>query len=280
MADEVRRDNILTMTRFMQGDMGAVETHLRRGIKGSDRLRLPVTRVQLRWVEAALAQWQGQLDLAEALATTAHQRHLQTELYGADRTYVHARLALSWDRGRLSEEPDTISRSPEPLVWGALAAAETGDREVGQELLSRGFDPDEPEYWYTLARLTLMAHAAADLGDVSVARPLLERLAANTWAVAAFGQAGSIGPVALATGRLRALLGDPVAARADFSQAEKLATAGGGRTALLRIRLARLEMEPPTLERTGALVLLQDDANSVGMTGVARTADRAAAVVS
>ncbi len=113
--DAVLRHNVLTMALFNRGRIAAVAAHLREGIGGSVQLRLPLTRVQLRWMEGTLAHWHGDLDLAEQLFAQARDRHRQTELYGADVAFLGAHLSLAWDRGR----PRRRVRGDQPLVRAA-----------------------------------------------------------------------------------------------------------------------------------------------------------------
>ena len=105
---------------------------------------------------------------------------------------------------------------------------------------------------------------------------MLDLLDPNRTAVAALGQAASAGPVALATGKLRALLGDVQGARSDLAIAQRLAREGEGRLALVRIRLAKLTLEPPTAARARELQDVAQAAEQLGMQGVFRAALQAA----
>ena len=276
--DQVFRDSLLTKPLFYTGDMVGVERHLRSGITGSDRARLPGPRVQFRWMEATMAQWRGDLTDAEELATAAYERHQATELNAAEVSYAATHLVLSWHRGQVSSRPELIDLAADPAVWRVLIAAETGDLKHGRELLGRRLTADTGiDYWFTLAHLTLLGHGAADLGAVESARVLLTRLEPSAPFIAAFGQTGCVGPVALATGRLRALLGDLDGARADLAVSENLARSGGGRTAGLRTRLEQLLLDNPSADRTAGLTVLAAEANDAGMHGIGATATRAAA---
>jgi len=276
--DQVFRDSLLTKPLFYTGDMVGVTKHLTSGITGSDRARLPGPRVQFRWMEATMAQWRGDLSGAEELATTAYERHQATELNAAEISYAATYLVLSWYRGQVSSRPELIDLAADPAVWRVLHAAETGDVQHGRELLDRRLTADTGvDYWFTLAHLTLLGHGAADLKAVEPARALLTRLEPSVPFIAAFGQTGCVGPVALATGRLRALLGDLDGARADLAVSENLARSGGGRTAELRTRLAQLLLDDPGADRTVALTALAEAAADAGMYGIGATATRAAA---
>ena len=277
--DEVQRHNLLTMVEFSRGNSDAASEHLREGILGSDRLRLPVSRVQLRWVEAMLAEWHGDLDHAEELLARAYELHQQTELYSADVSYEAAMLVVRWNRGRLAESAD-LQHTQEPHVWIALAAAETNDRERGRQAIALRLAAREPDYWYALAYRTWLAHAAADLGLVEFAPPLLDLLSPNRMTVASLGQTASVGPVSLALGKLRALLGDVEGARADLAIAEELARTGRGALALVRTRLAQLSLDPPSPARSNRLLDVAHEADRLAMSGVAATARQVARAVS
>jgi DNA-binding SARP family transcriptional activator len=236
-----------------QGDIDGAAAHLREGISGSDELQLPVTRVQLRWAEASQAEWHGDLDRAETLLARARDLHAQTELYEAEVSFLAARLSLLWHRGRVVTAADAVARAREPLVWAALVAAESGRVSEGRQLVARRLRAATPDYWYALGHMTLLGHAAADLRDVDSAGALLEWLSPNRPYIAAIGQVAIIGPVALATARLRALLGDRRGARADLALAHRQARAGRGRVSLPRIRLAEAQLDLPGPERSAEL---------------------------
>ena len=90
------------------------------------------------------------------------------------------------------------------------------------------------------------------------------------------GQVGIVGPVALATARLHALLGDDAAARRDLSLAEGIARRGGGLPSLLRARLLACELDGQSGDVGAAARALADDAERLGMRGVAADARRPA----
>ena len=270
--DEVLRHNLLTMALFTTGDVAGVERHLRDGIAASVKLQLPVTRVQLRWAEVTLAQWQGDLDRAETLIATAFDLHQQTELYSATSSHVRARLVLLSDRGLVASDPEAIERSTVPRFWRAVAAAETGDLQAGRSSLRSWLADQEAEYWFTLGGMTGAAHVAVDLGDVESAAHVLTRLARHTDCLATVGQTGSVGPVALATGRLRAFLGDDAGARRDLATAERLAAANGGITSLIKVRVEQARLDPPSRGRSAKLERLAVEADLAGLGGLAKAA--------
>jgi DNA-binding SARP family transcriptional activator len=98
--DELLRHNLSTMVEFALGDISSVADHLQQAIRAADRYRFPVARVQMRWVEAMLAQWHGEWDRAQELIDRAYQLHRQTASWGADLHRHNAQLTLLRDRGR------------------------------------------------------------------------------------------------------------------------------------------------------------------------------------
>jgi len=289
--DAVLRSNLLTMVHLGVGDLTAVEEHLRIAADGSDVLRLPVTRVQLHWVEATLAHWQGDLDRAEELAVRARERHARTELYGAEETYASARLAILWDRGALGDAAATIRRSPDPLVWSAAAAAEADDRQRGGQLIEAAIGleaggaagrrllaahPDRAPYCHTLGSLCLLAHAIADLALAEAAPRVLDLLLPHAGHFATFGQTAPLGPVSLPVGRLHALLGNTDAARRSYAEAAEAAMRTGAGTVMVRIRAAQAELAPAGAERARRLAAVAEHADHVGLTAVARRMRRLA----
>ncbi|RKS75691.1 transcriptional regulator [Motilibacter peucedani] len=272
--DEVLRHNVLTMSETILGRVEVAEEHLRDGVAGADLLRLPVTRVQLRWAGAMLAQWRGRLDEAEQLVTRAWALHRQTELYESG---VHnlALLSVRWDRGRVAELPEVVAHSPEPGVWAATAAAETGDLAGARELLDDLVPVATPFYWYSLGHQVLLAHVAADCGALEHAATLVERLTPHSGHVAAIGQVGVIGTVDAALGRLHAVLGDHGTAARLLRDSVELSRRAGGVPSELRSRLALALLGPPGDARDEELAAVAAAADALGMHGV-RDAARAA----
>lgn len=293
--DAVLRDNALTMAAFNLGDIAAVERHLGLAIAGSDALRLLASRVQLRWVEAKLAHWHGDLDRAQELAVQARQHHEQTELYGAEDNFLSTSLALAWDRGTLADAGPEIRRSADPIVWSAAAAAEAGDVRRGRRLISAALnrsatpsviddgatltgrqllatDPagERSHYWYTLGSLCLLAHAVADLEIKEAAPVLLELLTPHVGYFAAIGQTAPIGPVSLPVGRLHALLGDSGAARQAYAAAADAAMVNAGGPTLVRVRAAQAELVAAGADRARQLRAAAQQADRAGLTAVAK----------
>ena len=114
-----------------------------------------------------------------------------------------------------------------------------------------------------------MAHLCADFHLADYASEVLARLDGHRDEIAVIGQVGVIGPVALATARLHALLGDTDAARCDLEHARQIAQRGGGVPSLLRCRLLARQLDPDARDDD-----LAADAQRLGMHGVAAAARR------
>lgn len=240
--DGVLGHAMLTMAAFTLGDVEGAERHARQAIAGSDLLRLLVIRVQMRWISGALAQWRGDFGAAEEIYRAAAQVHVETELHDAGTT-AFARQTLLWERGALADLRD--APPVEPLVWGAAVALARGDLADAERSVRAWLSgsPYTPEVWTTLGHVTLAAHVVADLGLADEAQALLDWLRGHADRIAVLGVVGSVGPVALAVGRLEALLGRQAAARASYLQARELAVRTGGVPAAAKVEaaLARLD---------------------------------------
>jgi hypothetical protein len=136
----------------------------------------------------------------------------------------------------------------------------------------RDQDADTPEVWYTLGRLTLLSHLAADHDLSEFAAPLLEKLAPFEDRIALLGQAGLAGPVALAMARLHAALGDRDRARPLFAKAQCVTRRNGGKPWALRCALFECELEESPASRRRRARDIVDAAEELGLQGVARRA--------
>jgi DNA-binding SARP family transcriptional activator len=276
--DRVIAHSVCTMAAMNLGDVDGAERHLRAGIAGSEELQLPVLRAQLRWMEAVLAVWRG--DFAEAqrhhgIATYVHE---QTELYGAG-SGLMAEVSLLRETGgefdpawlELVAAPETGGQSMLDLVTASLLTVAGGaDVVSAADALLSGWlvRRDGPHVWTTLGYLVLLAHLAADCGLARYAEPLLTELEPFGGRIAVIGHIGVVGPVALATARLRALTGDTAGAHTDLDAARTLAERTGGVPSLVRCALlsAQLTGDP-------AVTTVADEARTLGMLGVVKAAD-------
>ena len=275
--------SVATMAALNLADVAAARTHVRAGILGSEELRLPVLRAQLRWMEAVLAVWQGDFAEAERHHAIAAHVHEQTELYEAGSGLI-AIACLLREKGE-SIDPASLFGSPaehggEGMVGVARAAllsvahrsrcARRGGRDAAWAAWRRrtsGPASGTPRCWPSCAPTT---------GWPSSRPNCSTRLTPHRDELAVIGQVGIVGPVALATARLHALLGDDAAARCDLSLAEDIARRGGGVPSLLRARLLACELDAEAGDVSAAARELADDAERIGMRGVAAAARRLA----
>ncbi len=272
--DEVIGHGLLYLARMARGEPGAAED-VRLGALGADVLRLPASRVQFRWAEGSLALWRGDhLDRAEELYERARLMHAKTELYRAGVDDI-ARMCLRWEQGRLTEAADLEDADPRILPWArAVIAVARGDADA--DLLLEGeLARPEAMTWTTHCRLTMLAHAVADLGAQRHVAGLTRRLEPVADCVANIGTVGVVGPVALGLARIRSLVGDLDAARAHLRTAVEVCERSGGNGSLLRCRLVEAELA----ERAGepvdvaALREVAEQAHRRGMVRVATDAE-------
>ncbi|MFE4499784.1 BTAD domain-containing putative transcriptional regulator [Rhodococcus sp. NPDC056743] len=266
--DDVIAHAVASMTKMNLADVDAAVTHARQGIIGCDLLRLPVIRVQLRWMEATLAEWRGDFAQARRQYETARQIHLQTELYTAGSSDL-AFNTLEWERGALAQsDPGVV----EPDSWSLAIAGARGDRAsvtagIEQWLMKLG-----PQTWTTLGHQTLLARVVADLELIEYADTFIDLLAPHTDRIATVGHVGELGSVAEASARLHALRGRAEQASTLLDQAEKIAAGSGGAPTLLRCRLLRAQLQPPSSERDRELAAIAAESKDLGMTDIAERA--------
>lgn len=275
--DTVIAHAVAAMATMNLADVAATRRHVQLGIAGSEVLRLPVLRAQLRWMEAVLAIWHGHfLDAERHLDIAAHV-HEQTELYEAGSGLVAAASLLretgqSLDAATLRGMPGGGAENINIVAQTALLTVQRGPvaREGAIAVLNR---PDRAAgLWIRVGFTTLLAHLCADHRLPQFAPRLLGRLADHRDELALIGQVGIVGPVALATARLHALLGDTTAARADVTRAARIAAEGGGVPSSLRCRLLSCELDAASGDVSGAALQLAEEADALGMRGVAAAA--------
>lgn len=281
--DRVIANSVCTMAALALADVAATQRCLAVAMEGSERFRLPVLRAQLRWMEAVLAVWRG--DFAEAwrqhgIAAAVHE---QTELYGAGSGLMAQVSLLRETGGEIDPQwlgmvatADTGGEAMVNLVTSAvLTVSGTPDVPMAQRLLEAWLGTRSlPHVWTTLGHQTLLAHLAADCELAEFADPLLTALAPFVDYVAVVGQIGVVGPVALATARLRALRGDRDGARADLAVAVGIATRTGGAPTLVRCALLSAQLCDDAAAAVAAARAVAEDAERLGMAGVAATARR------
>ena len=174
--------SVATMAALNLADVEGTRGHVRAGIVGSEELRLPVLRAQLRWMEAVLAVWQGDFAEAERHHAIAAHVHEQTELYEAGSGLIAIACLLREKGGSI--DPASLFGSPaehggEGMVGVARAA-----------LLSVGTSPDGRDevaamlrgqrgaehVWTGLGHTALLAQLCADHELIELAPELLDRL--------------------------------------------------------------------------------------------------------
>ncbi len=266
--DDVIVHTIASMTQMSLGHVDAAAAHVRQGIVGCDLLRLPVVRVQLRWMEGTLAEWCGDLEQAGRQYDTARQIHLQTELYTAGSAHL-AQNTLEWEQGVLAESTPGFV---EPEAWAIAIAAARGDRQAAAEGLARWTSDPGPTVWTTLGHQTLLAHVVADLSLVEYADLFAGLLEPFTDRIATVGQVGVVGAVAEASARLHMLLGQVDRASELLEQAEQIAHHTSGAPTLLRCKLIRAQLAPDSPGRVRELGAVAEEAQRRGMNGAAAQA--------
>lgn len=274
--DAVVAHSVATMATMNLADIDATEAHLRAGIEGSEQLRLPVIRAQLRWMEAVLAVWRGDLAEAQRHHGIALAVHGQTELYGAGSGMIAGTALLretgeNIDVGALFvDDIDSGGEGMIDVARTALLTVQSGAaaRAEAADVLSRG--PGVTHIWTSLGFAALRAHVCADHRLVEFAPGLIAELEPFVDRIAMLGQVGIAGPVPLAIARLYALLGDTDRARELISLGEEMTSRNRGVPALLRLRLLRAELDgdPSTAEAVAV------EAERIGMAGVAAAARR------
>jgi hypothetical protein len=280
--DGVLAHSFAAMAAMNLADVDGAQHHLSAGIHGSEELHLPVMRTQLRWMEAVLAMWRGDFAAARQHHEIAAQVHEQTELYEAG-TGLVALASLRRETGETVDEDcldqagiadaDTMA----DVVQVAVQTMRTGPdaRESAAAILARL--PLGPMHvWTSLGQLTLQAHLCADHGLSEFAPRLLQTLEPFMDQLALIGQAGIVGPVALATARLHACLGERDAALEHVAHAESIAERTGGLPSLLRSRLLACELRTDGPGVVAIARRIEMDAKDFGMRGVAEAAGRLA----
>ncbi len=280
--DAVIAHSVATMAAMNLADVAGARRHLLEGIAGSEELKLPVLRAQLRWMEAVLAMWVGDFAQAARHHATAAHVHEQTELYEAGSGLLAA-ASLLRERGGpldpgwtdLHASQATGGQGMVGVVRTALLTLATGPqaRADAAATLRRSVDATgRGHIWTTLGHLTLLAHLAADHRLPEFADPLLVQLDPFRDRIAVIGQVGLAGPVSLATARLHALRDDRQRAAQDVASARDIAERSGGVPTLLRCRLLECELTEPGRDRSALARTLASDAAAAGMSTVVQAA--------
>ncbi|KGI70727.1 ATPase AAA [Mycolicibacterium rufum] len=285
--DTVIAHSVATMAAMNLGDVAGARRYLLAGIAGSEELRLPVLRAQLRWMEAVLAMWAGDFAEAQRHHAIAAHVHEQTELYEAGSGLLATASLLREKGGPVDPRWEDLRADRESGGQGMVGVVRTalltiasgpGARAEAADMLRAWAETsDRGHIWTTLGHETLLAHLAAEHRLDGYAEPLLAALTPYRERIAVIGQVGLAGPVALATARLHAVLGDVARARVDLVTARALAERTGGAPTVLRCRLLECELTESPTERAAAAQALAGDAAAAGMDWVAASAHALAA---
>jgi hypothetical protein len=282
--DTVIAHSTAALASLHLGDISSARRHLRAGISGSEELQLPVARAQLRWMEATLAVWRGDFDEAERHHSLAARVHERTELYEAGSGLVAEMCRLREQGGSVDNWPGGADvrcadgNALGQIVQVAIQSMRSGPdaRRAAAELLARPFPGGRMHIWTTLGHAVLLAHLCADHRLTESAPVLLRELEPYVDYIALIGHIGVVGPVALATARLHAVLGDEVGARENLARAEAIAMRAGGAPTVLRCRLLACQLSADRPDAASTARALAEDAQRLGMRTVAEAAHRLA----
>ncbi|OBC07847.1 hypothetical protein A5788_14810 [Gordonia sp. 852002-50816_SCH5313054-c] len=291
--DEVIVDSVLSMATMTLGDLDAAERHLRRGIVGSERMRLPILRAQLRWMEAAIAVWHGEFDRARTHFETAYAVHQQTQLYVAGSGAL-AMMAMATQEGMFEQIVDdvlgidgsdrlewvrsVVSGAPGNSVATLLASGVAtvagihGDVDLAITMIDAWLGEREPMMWTSLAQAVILAGVVVELELTNRAEPFIEYLGRFTRCIATVGQVGCIGPVDLALAELYFLIGDDDAAIEALGRARELSETQASTPGVLRCRMAAASRAPAGARRERELADISALAAAAGMSALASAA--------
>ncbi|MGU3291015.1 BTAD domain-containing putative transcriptional regulator [Williamsia sp. M5A3_1d] len=289
--DSVIGHSIASIAALHLGDTALAEHHLRVGIDGSEKLRLPVVRAQLRWMESTLALWRGDLTRAQRHHEIAREVHEQTELYAAGSGMI-ALMSHGWERGELV---DLGVGSDDPIRWlravvaaredvGMVGVAAAGvaatagdrvDRATAERLVDQWWHSRVPHMWTTLGTDALLAHVVADHGLVGHVDRFVAALMPFADGVAVIGHVGCAGPVALALARLHLTAGRVDEARDRARQAVEIGERTGGTPSVLRGRLLLAATDTDPGSRARAMAAIAAAAADAGMHGLVAAAQGA-----
>lgn len=291
--DEVIVDSVLSMATMTLGDLDATERHLWRGIVGSERMRLPILRAQLRWMEAAVAVWHGQFDRARKHFETAYAVHQQTQLYVAGSGAL-AMMAMATQEGMFEQIVDDVlgidgndrlqwvrsvmsgasGSSVATLLASGVAnvAGVHGDADLAIDMIDAWLGEREPMMWTSLAQAVILAGVVVELELTDRAELFIDYLSRFTRCIATVGQVGCIGPVDLALAELYFLIGDDDAAIEALDRARELSETQASTPGVLRCRMAAASRAPAGARRDRELADISALAAAAGMSALASAA--------
>ena len=267
------------------GDVAAADDSIRRCLHVSAALRQPYYRWHAHFLPALRAMMAGRFDEAERLSQAGAAEGAGSGSEGAAQLHGLQTLWLFYEWGRLHElapliDDVGISFGEIPALDAARTwiAAECGDHDKARRLLEdfgeKGFGEIKQDIAW-LAALSLLASAAAAVGDRKAAQELHDLLAPHAGRNGLVWVGFCSGPVDLYLGLLCDVLGDQRAADDHFTQAVQSATRMGARPLTLRAELEqcrlRLSHRTTAAERRQLLEVVERiraAAADLGMTGL------------
>lgn len=274
------------LDHLCMGDVGAADDSIRRYLHVSSRLRQPYYRWHAHFFPALRAMMTGRFDEAERLSQAGAAEGAGSGTEGAAQLHGLQTLWLFFEWGRLHElapliDDVGISFGEIPALDAARTwiAAECGELDKARGLLedfaARGFGQIKQDIAW-LAALSLLASAAATVGDRLAAREIQDLLAPHAGRNGLVWVGFCSGPVDHYLGLLAETLGDPTTADAHFAEAARIATAMGARPLALRAELerARLQLRRKATATAARAELdrIREAAGDLGMAGLAQRA--------
>lgn len=268
------------------GDVEAADDSIRRYLHVSAALRQPYYRWHAHFLPALRAMMAGRFDEAERLSQAGVAEGAGSGTEGAAQLHGLQTLWLFYEWGRLHElapliDDVGISFGEIPALDAARTwiAAECGDRDKAQGLLDDfaegGFGEIKQDIAW-LAALSLLASAAATVGDRKAAQELHDLLAPHAGRNGLVWVGFCSGPVDLYLGLVTEVLGDTDRADEHFAEAVRIATATGARPLALRAELERARIrlaDRRTAQQARAeLARIREAAGDLGMAGLAQRA--------
>src|SRR5215207_1582841 len=274
------------MTAHLElGDVDAADRELESYTRLADELRMPEHSWHAIAHRAMRALLDGDLDEAERLADESRrageraEQPLASQFYGIQMTQIRSLQGRAGEL--LPAVRDLAQRFPGIPAWrtGVISlAARAGETEVARVELQRFAGKDFsaiPRDINWLPAMSLLGEVIALIGDTERAGRVYEQLLPYEGLVVVVGRGASCaGPVDRVLGLLARVLGRDGDAQRHLDRGLEIATRMGDRpvTALLRLELAELLLEP---DRSRALELLTEVLGQAREMGTRWIADRA-----
>ncbi|WP_188113470.1 BTAD domain-containing putative transcriptional regulator [Nocardioides humilatus] len=267
-------------------DVESADDSIRRYLHVSARLRQPYYRWHAHFLPALRAMMSGRFDEAERLSQAGVAEGVGSGTEGAAQLHGLQTLWLFFEWGRLHElapliDDVGISFGEIPALDAARTwiAAECGEHDKARGLLAdfaaTGFDKIKQDIAW-LAALSLLASAAATVGDRKAAQEIHDLLAPHAGRNGLVWVGFCSGPVDFYLGLLADVLGSTRTADQHFGEAHRLATAMGAQPLALRAALERarigLGRKTTAAKALVELARIREAAGDLGMAGLAQRA--------